>query len=123
MEFRLQMGRYELIPWLEHTMPLRGKRILEIGCGTGAATVALAEQGANVAALERMLIDERIKSLQAAWKLLDTAAFSASLKRPIDCGRTMHTSHMTFSIGCRTIWPFDSRGTVKDTRSIPDSGR
>jgi 2-polyprenyl-3-methyl-5-hydroxy-6-metoxy-1,4-benzoquinol methylase len=33
-------------------MPLSGARILEIGCGTGASTVALAEQGAQVTAVD-----------------------------------------------------------------------
>ena len=32
--------------------PLRGLRILEIGCGTGSSTVALAEQGAEVTGIE-----------------------------------------------------------------------
>ena len=49
---RLEMDRYELIPWLDSAMPLRGARILEIGCGTGSATVSLAEQGAKVTSLD-----------------------------------------------------------------------
>lgn len=60
---RLEMDRYELIPWLDSILPLQGARILEIGCGTGSATVALAEQGARVTALdlhaEALLVAER----------------------------------------------------------------
>ena len=49
---RLEMDRYELIPWLDAVVGLRGTRILEVGCGTGSATVALAEQGAVVTAMD-----------------------------------------------------------------------
>jgi 2-polyprenyl-3-methyl-5-hydroxy-6-metoxy-1,4-benzoquinol methylase len=52
MYVRLGMDRYELVPWLNSVMPLNGARILEIGCGTGSATVALVEQGARVTALD-----------------------------------------------------------------------
>lgn len=52
---RLQSFRTKVIPWLDAARPLSGARILEIGCGTGASTVALAEQGATVTAID---IDE-----------------------------------------------------------------
>ena len=52
---RLHTFRTQVVPWLSSARPLDGARILEIGCGTGASTVALAEQGANVTALD---IDE-----------------------------------------------------------------
>lgn len=52
---RLNDDRGRIIPWLDHARPLRGSRILEIGCGTGSSTVALAEQGAVVTAID---IDE-----------------------------------------------------------------
>jgi S-adenosylmethionine-dependent methyltransferase len=50
--YRLEMDRYELVPWINSLLPLRGMRVLEIGCGTGSGTVALAEQGAQVTALD-----------------------------------------------------------------------
>jgi S-adenosylmethionine-dependent methyltransferase len=52
---RLHSFRTKVIPWLDAARPLAGARILEIGCGTGASTVALAEQGATVTAID---IDE-----------------------------------------------------------------
>lgn len=49
---RLEENRRYRIPWLDHANPLSGSRVLEIGCGTGASTVSLAEQGANVVAID-----------------------------------------------------------------------
>jgi SAM-dependent methyltransferase len=49
---RLDSFRKKVIPWLDAAKPLAGARILEIGCGTGASTVALAEQGAIVTAID-----------------------------------------------------------------------
>lgn len=45
---RLQRDRLILIPWLNRTRRLSSSTIVEIGCGPGASTVALAEQGATV---------------------------------------------------------------------------
>ena len=49
---RLDAFRNTVIPWLSNAKPLAGSRILEIGCGTGSSTVALAEQGAEVTAVD-----------------------------------------------------------------------
>lgn len=49
---RLAHDRRYVVPWLDSIRPLQGLRILEIGCGTGSSTVALAEQGAAVAGLD-----------------------------------------------------------------------
>ena len=49
---RLEMDRKTIIPWLDKARPLRDSSILEIGCGTGCSTVALAEQGAKVTAID-----------------------------------------------------------------------
>jgi 2-polyprenyl-3-methyl-5-hydroxy-6-metoxy-1,4-benzoquinol methylase len=45
---RLELDRYQFVPWLSSILPLKDARILEIGCGTGSA----AEQGAIVTALD-----------------------------------------------------------------------
>jgi S-adenosylmethionine-dependent methyltransferase len=49
---RLHVFRTKVVPWLDAGKPLQGANILEIGCGTGASTVALAEQGARVTAVD-----------------------------------------------------------------------
>lgn len=49
---RLENDRRLIVPWLNKAKSLRGQRILEIGCGTGSSTVALAEQGAHVTGID-----------------------------------------------------------------------
>lgn len=46
------MDRRLVAPWLNSAKPLKGANILEIGCGTGSSTISLAEQGANVTAID-----------------------------------------------------------------------
>src|SRR6185369_13180936 len=40
---RLEADRTKIVPWLDAARPLRDSSVLEIGCGTGGSTVALAE--------------------------------------------------------------------------------
>jgi S-adenosylmethionine-dependent methyltransferase len=49
---RLEEFRSLVIPWLSSFLSLRGSRILEVGCGTGASSVSLAEQGADVIGID-----------------------------------------------------------------------
>ena len=49
---RLLRDRRFFVPWLDDARPLDGATVLEIGCGSGASTVALAEQGARVTAVD-----------------------------------------------------------------------
>jgi S-adenosylmethionine-dependent methyltransferase len=52
LHVRLESDRRFVIPWLNSARPLKGMRVLEIGCGTGSSRVALAEQGAHVTAMD-----------------------------------------------------------------------
>jgi S-adenosylmethionine-dependent methyltransferase len=49
---RLDADRQVFTPWLDSVHGLAGAKVLEIGCGTGSSTVALAEQGAKVVGLD-----------------------------------------------------------------------
>jgi 2-polyprenyl-3-methyl-5-hydroxy-6-metoxy-1,4-benzoquinol methylase len=69
---RLDDNRRQVVPWLEAARPLDGAAVLEIGCGTGSATVPLAEQGARVTAID---LDERsIEVAQARCRLYGVEA-------------------------------------------------
>jgi len=37
-----------MVPWIESVFPLNGKSVVEIGCGSGAATLAMAEKCAHI---------------------------------------------------------------------------
>jgi S-adenosylmethionine-dependent methyltransferase len=49
---KLEMDRYQFIPWINRIVPFAGSKVIEIGCGSGSATVAMAEQGAKLVALD-----------------------------------------------------------------------
>jgi 2-polyprenyl-3-methyl-5-hydroxy-6-metoxy-1,4-benzoquinol methylase len=49
---RLSKFRNYYVPWINSLKKIRGSSILEIGCGTGASTQALAEQGALVTGID-----------------------------------------------------------------------
>jgi 2-polyprenyl-3-methyl-5-hydroxy-6-metoxy-1,4-benzoquinol methylase len=61
LELRLEDNRVRAVPWLESFLPLSGAQILEVGCGTGASTLAMAERGARITAT-----DIRSDSIQVA---------------------------------------------------------
>jgi len=49
---RLETFRWGTVAWLAEHMEMEGLRILEVGCGTGSSTLALAEQGATVVGID-----------------------------------------------------------------------
>lgn len=58
---RLNSFRSTVVPWINSVLPLPRSRILEVGCGTGASTLAMAEEGACV-----LGIDENERALRVA---------------------------------------------------------
>ena len=53
---RMNRAREQIVPWVADHVSLAGKRVLEIGCGTGSSTVAFVEQKAVVTAYD---LDEK----------------------------------------------------------------
>lgn len=104
-DYRLDYFRKTLIPWIDSVKRLQGLRILEIGCGTGSSTVAFAEQGAMVTAID---IDEPIlstakercqnKGLEVEFILLNAAEIKQNLaNKTFDLVIFMASlEHMTF---------------------------
>jgi 2-polyprenyl-3-methyl-5-hydroxy-6-metoxy-1,4-benzoquinol methylase len=132
LTLRLERDRATVIPWLDSIRSLAGLRVLEVGAGDGASTVALAEQGATVlatdvnerslkanaercriaglkgvgfatvnadnlssvakpgeydmiafyAALEHMTFEERLASIEVAWKLLNRGGVLVVIEAP-----------------------------------------
>lgn len=70
---RLDKDRRIVIPWLDHIRPLNSTRVLEVGCGTGSSSIALAEQGAKVTG-----IDVGDGGLAVARKRMDLYGLSAT---------------------------------------------
>lgn len=69
---RTHYNRTRIVPWLDRVRPLRGARVLEIGCGTGCSSLALAEQGAQVVG-----VDIDAGALRVARDRLHLAGFDA----------------------------------------------
>jgi S-adenosylmethionine-dependent methyltransferase len=80
LAIRLMVDRRAIVPWLNHARPLRNAKILEIGCGTGASSVALAEQGAILTG-----IDVDPKSLVVARKRCELYGVDADF---VECNAT-----------------------------------
>ena len=84
---RLENDRKTIIPWLDHATSLQGKRILEIGCGTGSSTIALAEQGAKITGIDIdegaiLVAKERAKvyGVDADFKVLNVQGISSNFE-------------------------------------------
>ena len=107
---RLARDRRSIIPWLDRTRPLEGCQIIEVGCGAGASTVALAEQGAQVIGVEvdgcqvelaQILLDSF--QLQASFVVANANQLVAKLEDRVPIGTAdwvvfwAALEHMTYS--------------------------
>jgi 2-polyprenyl-3-methyl-5-hydroxy-6-metoxy-1,4-benzoquinol methylase len=92
---RLTTDRTHIVPWLDAARPLKGASILEIGCGTGCSTVAMAEQGASVTAVD---IDQA--SLAVATDRCEAYGVSANflLANAMDVHALLRDRHFDFLI-------------------------
>ncbi len=73
---RLELDRRRVIPWLDAARPLHAARVLEVGCGTGSSTVALAEQGAQVTAIDLDASAIRVARERCSLYRLDAVEFA-----------------------------------------------
>lgn len=87
---RLEYFRHVLVPWLDSVRRLKGLRMLEIGCGTGSSTIAFAEQGVHVTAIdfnENFLFEAKSKcqlyGLNVRFILLNAADVKKILEQEI----------------------------------------
>lgn len=62
---RFYWFKHRYIPWMNGIAPLEGANILEIGAGTGCATVPLLEAGAQVTSVDISTKDLQIAELRA----------------------------------------------------------
>ena len=108
---RLDYFRKRTIPWLESIRPIKNSKILEIGCGTGALTVPLCEQGARVTAID---LDEQ--AMKITGKRLSIYGLSAEIVKlsAVDIKTRFHggfdfiiysasMEHMTYTERIQTI--------------------
>jgi S-adenosylmethionine-dependent methyltransferase len=90
------MDRRAVIPWLDNARPLQDASVLEIGCGTGCSTVALAEQQAKVTAVD---VDENcLVVAEARCQLygLDAMCFQANATEVHELFSSQHFDFVIF---------------------------
>lgn len=105
---RLTVFRTKVVPWLDDAKQLNGSKVLEIGCGTGASTVALAEQGAQVTAVD---IDD--ESLRVAQARMDAHGLKCEFIKGngADIWQALHARNFDFVIffACLEHMTYDER--------------
>jgi len=112
LEKRTRTDRKNVIPWIDRFVDLDRATVLEIGCGTGASTVAVARTRCALyelevelktmnaveieaaffdrhfdlivfyASLEHMTLDERLRSLRSAWAMLPSHGLLCVVEAP-----------------------------------------
>jgi S-adenosylmethionine-dependent methyltransferase len=129
---RLEVDRVWVIPWLDATCALEGLRVLEVGCGTGSSTVAIAEQGATVTALEphRPSLTVARERLSVYGLDVEFVEGNATEIQTLFSGRTFdfilfhacieHMTHEERMISMRTTWESLSPGGLWGLTETPN---
>lgn len=125
LEGRLEKDRCYIIPWLDSLGGLEGRHVLEIGSGTGASTLAMAEQGARVEAvdidgpsLEIAELRCRLHGLESQVRvsIANAADLPESLARPASYDLVVfyasleHMTHEERLSAIATTWPLVKPG-------------
>jgi len=132
LDGRIESFRRQIVPWLSSLLAMKDARILEIGCGTGASTVALAEQGASVTGIDidpdsLWLAQERCRLHEVDAKFLVCNAQDASklmADQQFDCviffACLEHMTHDERQLAIRSIWDSLNPGTLLAVIETPN---
>ena len=97
---------HEVVTWLED---VRGKHVLDLGCGKGRMVAALAARGARVIGVDPVLVFLRPASTR------QDAEVAVTARLPLACGEA---EWVPFPEGT-----FDAVLCVEDLEHVPDTGR
>jgi 2-polyprenyl-3-methyl-5-hydroxy-6-metoxy-1,4-benzoquinol methylase len=115
LDLRYEDDRVRAVPWVESFLPLSKARILEVGCGTGSSTLALAERGARVTATDILpasiqVADDRCKAYGYTVDFLTVNA--ADLK---GCFPAEHFDAIIFYAALEHMTHEERRAAMRDT--------
>lgn len=102
LQNRLYWFKYRYTPWLASVVPLRGLRVLEIGAGSGCATIPLLESGAMLTSIDIEPRDLEIAQLRAELHgVADHVSFHCM--NASDIGAQFEPSQFDLIIYCATL--------------------
>jgi 2-polyprenyl-3-methyl-5-hydroxy-6-metoxy-1,4-benzoquinol methylase len=120
---RLDRNRSTVIPWLDSIRPLDGLKILEVGAGDGCSTVALAEQGAAVLAVDVNESYLRANEERCRIADLNNVAFASANSDSLDSVTKVGENDMILIFAALEHMTFEERiATLRGAWQLLDSG-
>lgn len=107
----LDNDRITFIPWMASIMSLHSSTVLEIGCGTGASSLAMAEQGARVVGIDISDGSLAVAKQRCLLYGIDDAEFHLANAREIDLAWIAAADVVVF-FGCLEHMTLDERLTA-----------
>lgn len=111
---RLLNFRYDTIPWINSLISLKQSKVLEIGCGTGCTTVALAEQGCELTSIDVNNIDIKVAKKRCelynlsvnilAMNAVDIAEINSKFDLIVFSASLEHMTYEERLISIKTAW-------------------
>ncbi|HYE61669.1 MAG TPA: methyltransferase domain-containing protein [Phycisphaerales bacterium] len=91
-----------IVPWIERVMPLKGKHVLEVGCGTGSSTSGIAHSAAHVHGYD---IDaEGLEGAKARARALNQTNITFHLTSPTGLLTTITNNHLAGSLDVTLLY-------------------